>query len=165
MATKKWIKRYFCNMWRWVNERVSSKIEDINCKIDLLRLDASRTSDIGNMLKILANSKLKDLNKAIGDGRYYVSIEKVETPDKIYPYYYSAYIKDEEIYDGESDMADLITSIKSEIERDCFAYYLIVDKISKRGYEIRSYISKISSSDYLNYMSELDRMKGEIING
>ena len=60
MVTKKWIKRYFCNMWRWVNERMSSKIEDINCKIDFLKLDASRTSDIGNMLKILANSKLKD---------------------------------------------------------------------------------------------------------
>lgn len=166
-SLKKEIHKTIINTYIEIKKNILLKIEDLSSKLDLLTLRTARVVDIKNMLEIENKITLSNLNHYLSgyDSRGYLEIQKVETPSKAYPYYYSIYIRDyEKIYDGEDDMRELQSSIQSDMIRDEFCKHIMLKKVENKKEEVKSLISKITSSDYLNMMDDVKRRR-EKING
>lgn len=148
---------------------LKEKVLDLDCKIDLLKLESVRLSDMRVIFEDLAKKELEDINSKLDKAR--VIYEEVENKDreKYHIFYLAVNGMDIEIYSDlklmkEYEFAEVSSqALKSEVIRKAFVLYLAAKILKDRVELIKDLIEIKCNSAYMSVedkkMEILERIK------
>ena len=148
---------------------LKEKVLDLDCKIDLLRLESVRLSDMRVIFEDLAKKELEDINSKIDRAR--VIYEEVENKDReqYHIFYLAVNGVDIEIYSDlklmkEYEFSEIANrTLKSDIVRRAFVLYMATKILKDRVGLIKDLIQIKCNSAYMSVedkkMEILERIK------
>lgn len=130
------------------------KIEqyDLDCKVDLLKLDSTVNSDLRTIFYDLASQELYELNSKLQEG-WTVGCEN-KNEDIEYHNFYLLYHgnKVKKIYSDCSKVKFYECGeekIKNDILREAYIFYISIKKLKEHTKDIKDYINLIGSFDHI----------------